>query len=77
MSNTHIDDLECIKTKLNQYLESTNFQDNELVKISINIEDYIQQIIYDNMNSSDKQAYNLRILLAHISTKLDYILTQV
>lgn len=75
--NTHIDDLECIKTKLNQYIESTNFQDDELVKLSISIDQYIQDIIYDSMNPDDKRAYNIRHLLAHISTKLDYILTQI
>lgn len=75
--NNNIDDLECIKYKINEYLEKTDFKDNELVKISTSIQEYIEENIYNNMSEEDKKSHNLRYLLAHISNKLDYILTQI
>lgn len=62
-----------LRTRINLKLKETNFQDNELLKQSLELNKIIESYEIQKMSEADKRAYDIRHLLNSITKKLEEV----
>lgn len=68
-----VEELEMLKFRINNYLEKTNFQNEELFQLSLSIQEYCDTFNYNQLSDRDKKAYDLRINLIQIDNKINQL----
>lgn len=71
MKYNNLEQLENLKTRINFYLQDTNFQDKELVKISQSISAYLDQVEYEKLSDSDKETRLAFMVLRKYTKDID------
>lgn len=51
-----INELSCIKFRINNYLDKTNFQNEELIATSENLQNFLDEYEYRHMSLRDRSA---------------------
>ena len=71
MRNLQYEDLRTLRTKINMELFDTNFADEELVKLSFQLNKTIDKYEYNEMSVTDRNAEEIRFSLINITKLLN------